>query len=422
MISDQLDAFKMKRILVFSNIISGTAIAIKIAEDNPGLIVDLFGPKFSNRFYQNLNHIGETYDHAEALDWLEINYKKYDFIYAADHIFQSNKNFHAWRKNIDVLILSPDFSCYNLEYSKIHVKKIADFLSIPTPCYRTITLDNLDGYYTMLENNDRVVFKIDSTVMAFGWQTRIVEKNEDFKKILDHYEGWTDSMFVEKYIEGKDLSFHIVCNGKEWVFLGAARDYKRINEGDQGINCGSAGSYSPVEYFSCAMKDQISIYVDKIINYLSQNNFHYKGIMYLGFRISNDGIIYLLEINTRPGNPELNVILPLIESRNLLKNLIASAEGRSLEKFQFGNGGAVAVNLLNRNYSPSFKEVPTPCINLKDSSMLAFYYDPKTFFNNYYVSILEVSESTEKSFDNIRHILERSDLGSFRYRTDITKN
>jgi phosphoribosylamine-glycine ligase len=411
----------MKQILIFSNIISGTAIAMKIAEDHPDIMIDLFGPKFDNRSYQNLNHIGETYNHAEALEWIKVNYKKYDFIYAADHLFQSNKNFHSWKGNIDAPILSPDFDCYNLEYSKLFVKKISNDLGIPTPNYRIITVDNLENYYSMIEKNDRVVFKIDSTVMAFGWQTRIVEKNENFEKILSHYEGWTDSMFVEEFIEGKDLSFHILCNGKDWVFLGAAKDYKRIYENDQGINCGSAGSYSPVEYFSCAMKDKISSYVDKIIKYLNQNNYVYKGIMYLGFRISDDGCVNLLEINTRPGNPEFNVILPLIQSKNLLKNLIAAAEGNSLEEFQFRPGGCVAVNLLNKIYNPIFKEVSTPNIKLKDS-MAVFYYDSEAFFNNYYASILETSESIETSFKNIRIMLERSDLGSFRYRNDITKN
>lgn len=396
-------------------------MAIKIAKENPNVTIDLCGPKYSGIDLHNLRHIGEIYDQKEAFAWLKTVYKNYDFIYAADHLSQPTVEFHTWRKNITVPILSPDYASYNLEYSKLYVKEIARLVDIPTPSYKKITVDDISGYEELMSRAERCVFKIDSTYMAFGWQTRVIEKNDDFKRILKAYDGWTDSIFVEEYIEGKDISFHILCNGEEFVFMGAAKDYKKMYDNDLGINCGSAGSYCPVEYFTLDLKNRMLEYSKRIYSYLKKNNILYRGIMYLGFRVSEDNVIYLLEINTRPGNPEFNVILPSINSKNILINLFNASQGMPLQDFEFNETSAVAITVINKNYTPNYKEVDLPDI-IDDGECLFYYYDSNAFFNNYYASILRTGKSVkELSAKTVKNLMQ-SDLKDFRFRSDIGFN
>lgn len=409
----------MKKILVISRIISGSSLAKRLAQQNLEIQVDYIGPKTDGLNPDNLNHLGETYDQSLAYSWLQQIYKDYDYICACDHLFQKNQEFHKWKSSINVPILAPDIGCYQLEYSKIYTKSICEKLGIPVPRYKIFYEDDLKNFYDFYNNSDRCVFKLDQTNISFGWQTRIIEQGDDIKSILKHYKGWINNMFVEEYIRGQDISFHVLSNGDDCIYLGSAKDYKRLYDGDCGMNCGSAGGYSPVENFDLDLQNTVLDYSKKIVNYLKNQGIKYRGILYLGIRISEiDKTPYLLEINTRSGNPELNVILPSIESNNLLKNLISAATGDKLEPTQFNNTTSMAVTILNKNYSPNMKFEELPILE-KNKNLEYYFYDSSEFLNNYYSCIIATSTQKESCKNILDDYLNNIDLKNFRYRFDI---
>jgi phosphoribosylamine--glycine ligase len=331
---------------------------------------------------------------------------------------QSCREFHAWRQNAHPVILCPDENSYQLEYSKLYTKSVLSDIGIPTPDHEIITSANLDGYKKFIADDDKCVFKIDKTKMSFGYQTRIVDRSEDFHKILDSYQGWTDSMFVERYIEGRELSYHILINGEEFTFLGVARDFKKIYENDQGKNCGSSGCYSYIDLCDDNLKIKMNLYCTKIVKELWRRGIDYKGIMYIGIKIDKNGEIYILEINTRSGNPEFVSICQTIESTNVLKNLLAAAQGQPLQPIEFSKNRAVSINVLNSNYTPYYKDADLPDFDLDDNLQI-IYFDPREFFNNYYCNITTNDAKILTSRDKIISYLNQQDLKNYRFRRDI---
>jgi len=408
----------MTKILFLTNIISGTGLAIHVARENPDVQIDLVGPKHNQCSVTNLKWITEIYDSNLALEWLKKHQTKYDFVYCADHLMQSCREFHAWRQNAHPVILCPDENSYQLEYSKLYTKSVLSDIGIPTPDHEIITSANLDGYKKFIADDDKCVFKIDKTKMSFGYQTRIVDRSEDFHKILDSYQGWTDSMFVERYIEGRELSYHILINGEEFTFLGVARDFKKIYENDQGKNCGSSGCYSYIDLCDDNLKIKMNLYCTKIVKELWRRGIDYKGIMYIGIKIDKNGEIYILEINTRSGNPEFVSICQTIESTNVLKNLLAAAQGQPLQPIEFSKNRAVSINVLNSNYTPYYKDADLPDFDLDDNLQI-IYFDPREFFNNYYCNITTNDAKILTSRDKIISYLNQQDLKNYRFRRDI---
>jgi phosphoribosylamine--glycine ligase len=162
-----------------------------------------------------------------------------------------------------------------------------------------------------------------------------------------------DSLIIEKYIDGFEVSILTLCDGENIVPMVLAQDYKKIFDGDRGKNTGGMGSYSPVPFVS---QDLFQKILDDIIyptyQALLSEKITYKGILYGGIIIS-DGQPYLLEYNCRFGDPETQAILPRLES-DLLEVMLECVEGRlGNRKLKWDRSKCICVVLASKGYPES---------------------------------------------------------------------
>lgn len=412
----------MNKILINSNRIHGSALAKKIAESDSKITVDLIGAKIVGNLPKNLNYLGDDVEWNDRFTRLKNIVHNYDFIYAADIIFQSSNEFNDWREKISVPILCPKKPCDILELSKSFSKKILNKLKIPTPSYQILKMSEW-GIYDEIEpkffNAEKFVLKLDKTMICTGRQTMIANKT-NYKKFIDwHYlSGHFNDYIVEEYIIGNELSCHFLCNGSEWIYLGSARDYKKEFEDDQGQNCSSTGCYTYKDILDLDLSKTVFSYAEKIIKYLNENELEFRGIIYLGLIIDKNGIPNILEINCRPGNPEFNAILETIDSKNLLDNLISASLGNGLLPLYFNDNKVVSVNILNKNYLHPFSAKTMPTLAM-DKDYLITYFCEDSDQAKLLCNVLYKGKNLEECSKKILKYLETQPLNNFRFRSDI---
>jgi phosphoribosylamine--glycine ligase len=413
------------KLLIIGDQTSTSALVKKLALDNPEIIIDYIGSPINHlESMKNIKMVSLPSilgnDYLESIiTYIRSNHKMYDFIYAHDNIFQDSDEFQNLRNNITPKILCPSKHSYKLEASKLYFKKTMNELEIPTPDHFVLdenSLTKLDEYFT---NHDLAVVKLDSSKYPTGHGTWIENKfSYESLKLKINKLRTLSSVYLENYVKGQEISFHVLSNGKEWVYLGSARDYKKLYEDEQGENCTSSGAYSPVPFLDNATEKIIFEYTEKIINHFYQIGQPYVGILYLGVIIDDRGIPNLLEINTRPGNPELSVILPNIKN-NLLDNLLASTNGMPLAPIEFKGISTVAVQLLHKEYHYDYpKNIQSPILNNHETISLHFLIR-NNCSNNLYACLTHSSDDVQNSAKVIYDYLLDQDLGTYRYRRDI---
>jgi phosphoribosylamine--glycine ligase len=158
------------------------------------------------------------------------------------------------------------------------------------------------------------------------------------------------TIVIEDYLAGPELSVFALCDGKEAVPLQAARDYKRLGEGDQGPNTGGMGCYSPVGDLPSGLGDWTLDHVMRpVLEQMKSEGFPYQGFLYAGLVLTEDGP-RVLEFNCRLGDPESQVVLPLLDD-DLIDVILACLDGeaRSLD-LSWSSDAAVDVVLAAAGY------------------------------------------------------------------------
>lgn len=326
-------------------------------------------------------------------------------------------------RNIPILAPSPEIGM--LEWSKILGKALLTELKIPTPDYKIYNRHDLLENFFNIERP--FVFKYDRDDRC-GLQTVIVTDENCQEEYTQLKENGNKRLFetqnstlgplnetnfvVEKFLKSsREYSYHVICNSVNWQYLGSSRDYKNRFDGDIGFNTVGIGAYAPLD-----VNPIVHTYVDKILSHLKAKGKEWIGFMYLGIMEDVNGVPYVLEINTRLGNPELQVLLPLIE--NNLKDLFYSAATNNIiEPVRFKNKSAVAVRLIHKSYhqvkpyegliNPTFDDAPEIYIGIPASRQL---------FN---ASVVAVDDTVELASNRVYKYLEGIEMHDFTYRKDI---
>jgi phosphoribosylamine--glycine ligase len=297
-------------------------------------------------------------------------------------------------------------------------------LGIPSPKFEIIGENRWGQIEDLTESHyyeNNFILKLDKTMIRTGVQTQVSSINQ-YKKTIESFRKHNinyGTFFAEKLILGKEISAHFLCNGTDWTYLGSARDFKKLYENDQGKNSAGTGSYSPVDYINENIERQLYSYIDKILNYLNEHGVPYHGIIYLGIMIDNQGTANVLEINTRPGNPEFGTIIDTINSGNLLENLYNSATGDQLTKTTHDINSSVSISIVNQNYATTPIKEQIPLEIVADTRFTIVKYDLDYNGNNYFFNISRIDSSVSNSAQEIYQYLETQDLTGFRYRKDI---
>ena len=251
------------------------------------------------------------------------------------------------------LVFGPSGAAAQLESSKAFAKEVMLAAGVPTATSRTFT--NLAA---ALEYTDRhpepVVVKASGLAGGKGvvvCSTR-VEAKATVRAMLesDQFGAAGRTVVIEAFLEGEEISVLGLTNGREVEFLPVAQDHKRLLEGDRGPNTGGMGAYSPVALATPELLDRVRREVFyPTLEQMQRQRTPFSGVLYAGLMIDPAGAPWVVEFNCRFGDPEAQVILPLLVG-GLTDSLLSVAQGRTPSSLDISRQAAVTTVLASRGY------------------------------------------------------------------------
>ena len=236
-----------------------------------------------------------------------------------------------------VCLIGPDSKSARLEGSKSFAKAFMNRHNIPTAKHKEFTSESINQAFKFLETmNPPYVLKADG--LAAGKGVLIVDDIDEAKSelksmLIDKKFGQaSEKVVIEEFLDGIELSCFVLTDGENGITLPMAKDYKRIGEGDRGLNTGGMGAISPVpfanEKFIKKINDKI---IEPTLAGLKKDNLAYQGFIFIGL-IKVNGEPKVIEYNVRMGDPETEVVIPRI--KNDLISLFESIENKTLSKIK----------------------------------------------------------------------------------------
>lgn len=321
----------------------------------------------------------------------------------------------------------PHKEAARLESSKVFSKEFMVKHKIPTAYAERI--DNYDDFIKAVDKiNGKIVIK--KSGLAAGKGVLESDNKDEIlnfgKKIFEE----NDNLLIEEYLEGYELSIFALTDGKSYKLLPPSADFKKAKEGDKGLNTGGMGSICPVPGVdkSVLKKIEESI-IAPTFRGIDKDNLNYKGILYFGIMMTAKGP-YILEYNVRFGDPETQVVLPIIES-DFCELTTAISEGRLKDyPLHLNNLTAVGVTVAADGYPGEYKKgipvAPIPTFPERDA--LIFHASTK---NNKEGQVVtgggrcftavglqkDISSATKRAYDAVKYIKFK---GAW-YRNDIAK-
>ena len=257
-------------------------------------------------------------------------------------------------------IIGPDKQGAQLEGSKAFAKLFMEKYHIPTAACFTVTKDNLqEGVSYLSSLKPPFVLKADG--LAAGKGVLIINDLDEAKKELSEmlsgkFGDASAKVVIETFLKGIEGSMFVLTDGSDYVILPEAKDYKRIGDGDQGLNTGGMGAVSPVPFVDAAFIEKVESRIIKpTIQGLKEENIDYKGFIFLGL-MNCGGDPYVIEYNVRMGDPETEGVMTRINS-DLAKLLSDCADGKLRDsEFRISPDTSVTVMLVSGGYPEHYQK------------------------------------------------------------------
>jgi len=264
----------------------------------------------------------------------------------------------------NLTIFGPSKKASRLEGSKDYMKNFLKKYNIPTAKYiSSSSNDELNSFIdSNFKDNDLIVVKADG--LCAGKGVLICESKNEAKiessKMLSG-ESFGDAgkkVIIEEFLDGYELSLFALCDGKNFKLLPAVQDHKKLLDGDKGVNTGGMGAYAPTSLIDDDMYEQIKQKVCiPTLEGMQKENAPYKGVLFIGLMLINNKP-YVLEYNVRFGDPECQVLMPLLENDSLDLFLKASTNRLDEIELKIRDKKSVCVVLASENY-PFKASIPT---------------------------------------------------------------
>ena len=256
------------------------------------------------------------------------------------------------------LSFGPGADGARLEGSKAWMKEVARDAGIPTARHATFSADEEARALAFLEDMPGLyVVKTDG--LAEGKGVLVTEHLPDARDAVREYlsgAAFGDAgrtLVIEEGMTGPELSLLAVCNGDPSGArpLAPSQDFKRIGDGDSGLNTGGMGAYSPVPVADGRVDELMDTFVAPTLAHLASLGIDYRGVLYAGLMFTPDGV-KLVEYNVRFGDPEAQVVLPRLQA-DAGALLLAAARGDALPELSFDDGACVTVVMATEGYPTS---------------------------------------------------------------------
>jgi phosphoribosylamine---glycine ligase len=260
-----------------------------------------------------------------------------------------------------IYVFGPSKEGATLEGSKDFAKEFMARHDIPTAKYETFTAEQLDEAYEFLDSLESpYVLKADG--LAAGKGVLILENLEEAKIELtdmlvnSKFGAASEKVVIEEFLHGIEFSVFVMTDGKNYQILPEAKDYKRIGEGDTGLNTGGMGAVSPVPFMNNKLRKRLEKEIIKpTMDGLIKDNLDYKGFVFIGL-MNVDGAPKVIEYNVRMGDPETEVVFPRMN--NSLLELLQRARDKRLNdvKLDIDSRYCCTVFMVSGGYPQAYQK------------------------------------------------------------------
>jgi phosphoribosylamine--glycine ligase len=329
----------------------------------------------------------------------------------------------------NIPVIGPNAMGAKLEGSKEFSKEFMMRHNIPTARYASFTYDNIDEGYQFLESlKPPYVLKADG--LAGGKGVLILEHLSIAKLELEamlansKFGDASKKVVIEEFLTGIELSVFVLTDGTSYKILPEAKDYKRIGEGDIGLNTGGMGAISPVPFAHDGFLQKVEEQVIKpTISGLNKEGFDYKGFVFIGL-MNQNGEPHVIEYNVRMGDPETEAVIPRIKS-DLMELFEGVANGNLKDKnFEIDNRTAATVVMVSGGYPESYEKGKT--VSGLDQTDTLVFHSGTTERNNEVTTnggrvfaVTGIANTQEEALKSAYKNVERIKFDKLNYRTDI---
>ncbi len=332
-------------------------------------------------------------------------------------------------KNHPVDVLGPSRASSQLEGSKAFANEFMKEFNVPTAGYLTIGPNNIqEGLDFIDKQPSKIVLKADG--LAAGKGVLILDSKEEAKEELKlmlsgKFGEASARVVIEEFLDGLEFSVFVLTNGDQYQILPIAKDYKRIGEGDTGLNTGGMGAISPVPFVDDVMKKKvISRIVEPTIEGLKTRDYDYHGFIFIGLiKVNNEP--YVIEYNCRLGDPETEVILPRLKTD--LLSLINGVFDKKLSdiEIEIDDRSAATVMLVSGGYPEAYEKGKAITIERNNNNSIVFHAGTKIENNQLItnggrvIAVTSFGDNHKESVNASIETIQNISFEKMNYRKDI---